>query len=42
MEGVRIYEDAELNAALSTTNTPSSPDAIKKVSDVYGYLIRLV
>jgi hypothetical protein len=31
MEGVRIYEDAELNTALSKSNTPSSPDAIKKV-----------
>jgi hypothetical protein len=31
MEGVRIYEDAELDAALSKSNTPNSPDAIKKV-----------
>jgi hypothetical protein len=31
MEGVRIYEDAELNTALSKSNTPSSPEAIKKV-----------
>eukprot|EP00598_Pedospumella_elongata_P001756 CAMPEP_0184969192 /NCGR_PEP_ID=MMETSP1098-20130426/2011_1 /TAXON_ID=89044 /ORGANISM="Spumella elongata, Strain CCAP 955/1" /LENGTH=403 /DNA_ID=CAMNT_0027490929 /DNA_START=166 /DNA_END=1375 /DNA_ORIENTATION=- len=31
MEGVRIYENEEMNTALSTTNTPSSPDAIKKV-----------
>ena len=31
MEGVRIYENEEMNTALSTTNTPSSPEAIKKV-----------
>lgn len=31
MEGVRIYEDAELNTALALTNTPTSPEAIKKV-----------
>ncbi len=31
MEGVRIYENEEMNQALSTTNTPASPEAIKKV-----------
>ena len=31
MEGVRIYEDAELDKALALTGTASSPDAIKKV-----------